>query len=382
MNIKALTNGKIILKNRIVTGKALLFDEKLIGLAGPDEIPEGTEIIDCGGGCVAPGLIDVHIHGYLGRDVCDGDVGSLDVMSEGLVKNGVTGFLATTMTVSMDTVKKSLEAARKAMSRSTAELKGSRVLGVHAEGPFINPLKKGAQEERFILPPDSDFVLENDDVIKVITVAPEMDKGFRFIREVRRKTGVAVSMGHTAADYETAVAAIDAGVNHITHLYNAMTGPGSRAPGVVTAALNSDVATELIVDKYHVHPANYDHVARMLGRNLCFITDCLPAGGLPPGEYTLGGQRIIAEETLCRLTDGTIAGSVLKLNEGVMNFFRNSTLPLWECVNAASLNPARSIGLDGRKGSIEPGKDADIIVTDSDFRVKMTIIGGCIKYEA
>ena len=370
------------MKDRIVTGKVLLFDEKLIGLAGPDEIPEGSEIIDCGGGCVAPGLIDVHIHGYMGRDVCDGTVDSLDVMSEGLVKNGVTGFLATTMTVSADTIKKSLDAARKAMSRGKAELKGSRVLGVHAEGPFINPLKKGAQEERFILPPDVDFVLENADVIKEITVAPEMDKGFRFIREVRRKTGVAVSMGHTAADYETAVAAIDAGVNHVTHLYNAMTGPGSRAPGVVTAALNSDVATELIVDKYHVHPANYDYVAGMLGRNLCFITDCLPAGGLPPGEYTLGGQRIIAEETLCRLTDGTIAGSVLKLNEGVMNFFRNSRLPLWECVNAASLNPARSIGLDGRKGSIEPGKDADIIVTDSDFRVKMTIIGGCIKYEA
>ena len=352
MKLKALTGARIILKDRIVTGKALLYDDRIVGIASPDEIPEGCEIIDCGGGYVAPGLIDVHIHGYLGHDVCDGTAESLEAMSAGLIKNGVTGFLATTMTVSMDTIKKSLEAARRVMAKETAELTGSRILGVHAEGPFINPLKKGAPDERFILPPDADFVLDNADVIREITVAPETDKGFRFIREVRRRTNVAVSMGHTAADYETAMAAIDAGVNHITHLYNAMTGPGSRAPGVVTAALNSDVATEIIVDKFHIHPANYEYVAKMLGRNLCFITDCLPAGGLAPGEYTLGGQRIIAEEIACRLPDGTIAGSVLKLNEGVMNFYNNSTLPLWECVNAASLNPAHSIGLDGRKGSI------------------------------
>ena len=174
----------------------------------------------------------------------------------------------------------------------------------------------------------------------------------------------------------------EAGVRHATHLFNAMTPLAHRAPGVVTAALNSDVSAELIVDTFHVNPVFYNMLWKLKGRKLCFITDCLPAGGLPEGEYTLGGQKIIYRGIVCRLADGTVAGSILHLNKGVWNVYSNSDIPLYECVNCASLNPATVLGLDSRKGSIEIGKDADIIITDGEFNVQKTVIGGKIRYEA
>ena len=191
-----------------------------------------------------------------------------------------------------------------------------------------------------------------------------------------------MSMGHTSADYETAMKSTEAGIRHATHLFNAMSPLAHRAPGVVTAAFNSDVSTELIVDTFHVSPALYDIIYKLKGRKLCFITDCLPAGGLPEGEYTLGGNKIIYRGIVCRLEDGTVAGSVLHLNRGVWNVYTNSTVPLWECVNCASLNPATVIGLQDKKGSLEVGKDADVIITDEKFEVTKTFIGGKLKYEA
>ena len=188
-------------------------------------------------------------------------------------------------------------------------------------------------------------------------------------------------MGHTDADYETAVAGLAAGVRHATHLFNAMSPLTHRAPGVVGAALNTDVSCELIVDKFHVDPSLYDMVWKLKGRKLCLITDCLSAGGLPMGEYTLGGKKVIYRDVVCRLEDGTVAGSVLKLNEGVWNFYQNSSAPLWECVNCASLNPATVIGLEKTKGSLEIGKDADIIITDECFGVQKTICGGRVIFE-
>jgi N-acetylglucosamine-6-phosphate deacetylase len=178
------------------------------------------------------------------------------------------------------------------------------------------------------------------------------------------------------------MASTRAGVRHATHLFNAMTPLAHRAPGVVGAALNSDVSCELVVDTFHVSPVLYDTVYKLKGRKLCFITDCLPAGGLPYGEYTLGGTKIIYRDVVCRLEDGTVAGSVLHLNEGVWNAFTNSSIPLHECVNCASLNPATVLGIADRKGSIEVGKDADVIITDGNFRVLKTIIAGEVKYES
>ena len=376
----AVKNAKIVLENGISEGKALLLSDKIEGIVDENEIPEDAEIIDCEGGYVTPGFIDLHIHGYLGKDVCDATAESIRTIAGGLVENGVTGFLPTTMTVDMSVINGALNACREV--KNSGEYYGSQILGVHAEGPFISASKKGAQDERFILKPDADFVKANEDIIKIITLAPEEDKDFLEIKRMADETDVVVSMGHTSADYKTAMESSKNGVKHATHLFNAMTPMTHRAPGVVGAALNSDVTCELIVDTYHVDPALYEMVYRMKGRKLCFITDCLPAGGLPEGEYTLGGAKIIYKDNLCKLEDGTIAGSVLKLNKGVWNVYNNSSIPLHECVNCATLNPATAIGVADKKGSIEVGKDADIVILDNEFNVKKTIIGGVVRYEA
>ncbi len=380
--MKAIINGKIILKDRIVEDCALLYSDVVEGIVPVDKIPAGTDVIDAEGGYVSPGLIDMHIHGYLGKDVCDGEEESIRTISKGLLGNGVTGYLPTTMTVDMKVIRKALEVCR-ALKEESKTWEGSEILGCHAEGPFISESKKGAQDPKYILKPDAAFVKEYADIIKTITLAPETDENdFAAIREICKDTDVVVSMGHTSADYDTAMASVNAGVKHVTHLFNAMTPLAHRAPGVVSAALNADVSVELIVDTFHVDKSFYDMLWKLKGRKLCFITDCLPAGGLPYGEYTLGGAKIIYRGIVCRLEDGTVAGSVLHLNHGVWNVYKNSNIPLYECVNCASLNPATALGVADRKGSLEIGKDADIVITDKDFEVKKTIIKGDIKYEA
>ncbi len=380
--MKAVINGKIILKDRVLDGFALTFSDVIEGILPDDKIPQGVEIIDANGGYVSPGLIDLHIHGYLGCDVCDGEESSIRAISKGLLANGVTGFLPTTMTVDMKVIRKALEVCR-VLKEESKSWEGSAILGCHAEGPFISESKKGAQDPKYILKPNAAFVKEYADVIKIITLAPETDtEDFEAIREISRDTDVVISMGHTSADYETAMRSTEAGVKHVTHLFNAMTPLAHRAPGVVTAAMNADVSCELIVDTFHVDKCFYDILWKLKGRKLCFITDCLPAGGLPYGEYTLGGTKIVYRDIVCRLEDGTVAGSVLPLNRGVWNVYTNSTIPLHECVNGASLNPATVLGLEKNKGSIEIGKDADIIITDDGFNIQKTIIGGQIKYEA
>ncbi len=378
----AIVNGDMILKDRVLSGHALLYTDKIEGIVLPEDIPAGCPVIDAGGGYIAPGLIDLHIHGYLGRDVCDGSVEGLRTIAKGLLQNGVTGFLPTTMTVAEATIREALESCRAAMAEGDA-WEGATVLGAHAEGPFISAAKKGAQDERHIQKIDPAFVKEYADVIRLLTLAPEEDtRDFAAIRAIKRDTDIRISMGHTSADYETAVASTAAGVSHATHLYNAMTPLTHRGPGVVGAVFNTDVSCELIVDGVHVNPALYDMVWKLKGRKLCFITDCLPAGGLPPGNYTLGGSDIVYDGTICRLTDGTIAGSALALNKGVLTVYGHSSIPLYECVNCASLNPATALGIADKKGSLEVGKDADIIIADKAFSIQKTIIGGTIKYES
>ena len=377
--MRAIINGRIVLRDRIVDGAVLLYDEKIRGIS--QTVPEGAEVIDACGGYVAPGLIDLHIHGYLGKDVCDGDPESIRTIASGIVANGVTGFLPTTMTVDMKAIRRALEVCRD-LKEESKSWNGAAILGCHAEGPFINAKKKGAQDEKYILKPDAAFVKEYADIIKEITLAPETDDDFAAIREITADTDVLVSMGHTDADYDTAFRATENGVRHATHLFNAMTALAHRNPGVVGAAMNTDVSVELIVDTFHVNPALYPIVAALKGDKLCFITDCLPAGGLPEGQYTLGGQVFVSKGIECRLLDGTIAGSILRLNKGVWNVYTNSDLPLWYCVACASLHPAAALGIDSAKGSIEVGKDADIIITDGEFNVKKTIMGGTVRYEA
>ena len=372
--MKAIVNGKIILPDSIVEGRALLFDEKIAGLS--ETVPEGAEIIDAKGRYVAPGLVDIHIHGYLGEDTSDGSVEGIRKMAEGIVKNGVTAWLPTTMTVSYDDLRRAFNAVRALMDKKNNP-KGAQIMGVHAEGPFINPSKKGAQAVEYIRPADAPFLIENSDVIRIVTIAPEMPGALDCIREVTEKTSILVSMGHTAANYETAKAGIEAGVRHATHLFNAMTPLNHRDPGVVGASLADDrVSTELIADTFHISPDLFGLVAKVKGNNLILITDCTRAGGLEDGEYTLGGQPIFVKGIECRLADGTIAGSVLKLNNAIRNMRDHTSLPLEQIVRMASINAARCIGLDKTKGSLEAGKDADIILADENFAVSETIIAG------
>ena len=379
--MKYIVNGSIILKDKIVDDCALAFEDKILGIIPLNQIEENAEVIDANGGYIAPGLIDIHIHGYLGEDTSDGNAEGIKKMANGIIKNGVTSWCPTTMTVSTEEINTALNTVR-SLKTESRDWNGAEILGVNLEGPFINPKKKGAQSESHIKPLDAQFVIDNSDIISLATIAPEMEGGCEGIKEICKSCDVKLSIGHTDASFEETLAGIEAGATHITHLFNAQTPLHHRNPGVVGAALLKDVYTELICDTFHVHKGLFELIAKTKGDKLVLITDCTRAGGMPDGEYTLGGQKIFVNGIKCLLEDGTIAGSVLKLNNAVKNFYNNTDIPLWDVVAAASLNPAKAIGVDDRKGSLEKGKDADIIITDRDFNIQKTIIGGKVKYES
>ena len=218
MALTYIINGKIVLPDAIVSGKALAFCEESGKIAGLcDSVPADAKVIDAEGHYVAPGLVDIHIHGYLGQDVCDADPEGLKTIACGIAKNGVTSFLPTTMTVAKDDIIAALNAARSVKEESKS-WDGAEILGVHAEGPFINPSKKGAQAEENILVPDADFVLENADIITSITLAPEMDKDHTCIKKLAAESNVLISMGHTDAKFDEAMSAVNDGAAHATHL--------------------------------------------------------------------------------------------------------------------------------------------------------------------
>lgn len=379
--MKCIINGKIILKDNIVEDAVIVFDEKIQKIAPLRDIDTSDyEIIDAMGKYVAPGLVDMHIHGYLGADVSDGDIDGIRKMAAGIISNGVTAWCPTTMTVSKNEIEAAFDSVRAV--KNSKDYYGSRILGVNSEGPFINAAKKGAQAEEHILKPDADFIKKHSDIVKLFTVAPEVDGALLCIKEVSRDTDVLISMGHTDASFEEAVTGIEKGVHHTTHLFNAMTPLSHRSPGVTGAALSSEnVSTELIADTFHVNKGLFNLIAKIKGDKLCLITDCIRAGGMPDGDYTLGGQPVHKEGIKCLMPDGTIAGSVLKLNEAVRNLYENSTLPLYEAVNCASLNPAKALGEDNEIGSLEEGKRADIIIADEKFNIYTTILGGKIRYK-
>ena len=378
--VRAIVNGVIITEKEELRGKALLFDEKIIGIADENEVIADQKT-DAHGMYVCPGLVDVHIHGYWGEDVSDGSEEGVRKMAKGLLENGVTSFLPTTMTVSWNEILQALDTVHKLKPISRREdFEGSEILGVHAEGPFINPKRKGAQAEECILAPDASKVLPHKDLLKIITIAPEMPGGIDFIREVTSQSDIVVSIGHTDASFETAMEAIAAGASHITHLFNAMTGLNHRSPGVVGAALSTDVACELIADTFHIHKGLFSFLHHAKKDKLVLISDCTRAGGLEDGEYTLGGQPIFVKGIECRLKDGTIAGSVLRLNKAVKNLRDHGGVSMVEAVKAASLNAAASIGEESTKGSLAVGKSADIVIMDQECTVDKTFVRGVLKY--
>ena len=237
--MKAIINGKLVTPNGIIRNKVLVFNERVKEIR--DNVPTNCSVIDAKGMYVTPGLIDVHVHGSCGADTMDQTVDAIDLISQGIAKNGVTSFLPTTMTMSREDIYGALDIVRECMNRT---LNGAKVLGAHLEGPFINAIYKGAQPERYIIKPSYDFIKEYRDVIKLVTYAPEMDDNYSFTKEVKEKTDITLSIGHTNATYNQAKQAFACGCSHVTHLFNAMTPLNHREPGVVGAALTSDVFTE------------------------------------------------------------------------------------------------------------------------------------------
>ncbi|SES96981.1 N-acetylglucosamine 6-phosphate deacetylase [Natronincola peptidivorans] len=375
--MKALINGKILLEDGIYEDKVLIFDEKIRGIVCKKDFKERNieEIIDTEGRYISPGFIDIHIHGSGGSDTMDGTIEALKAISSTIVSYGTTGFLPTTMTMDMPSIYAALDTVKKALSM---EWQGAKVLGAHMEGPFINSRFRGAQRADYIITPEYDYIKDYIDIIKIITIAPEIQGSRDFIASVQQGSNATLAIGHTAATYEEAMEAIEAGMSHCTHLFNAMTPLHHRNPGVVGAAFNSDITCELIADKIHVHPEVFKLLLKIKGEEkLILVTDAMRAGCMKDGAYELGGQQVQVKEGKAQLTDGSLAGSALTLNQSVKNFMLATKSPLHQVIKLVSLNPARVIGMERQKGSIAIGKDADIIVFDDNIKIKMAFVEGC-----
>ena len=378
--MKYIVNGRIMLPDAVIDGRVLAFNRKISGIV--DKVPEGAEVYDAGGLWVAPGQIDLHCHGFGGMNASHGNYDELREMSRAMLKHGVTSWLPTTMTLPWDKLKNCFASIRWSMSDSQKPgWRGAQVLGCHAEGPFISPNRKGAQDAAYILPPNIELLRPWRDVVRLMTVAPEVKGALQFIRQARAM-GVTLSMGHTDATYAQAKAGIEAGINHATHLFNAMPPLNHREPGAVGAALeDSRVYCELIADTFHVSTALYPVLAKLAARRLVLITDSIEVAGMPDGEYEQMGQKVIVDGIHCRYPDGTIAGSTLTMDTALRNFARNTDLSPWQLVNLATLHPARAIGIDNRKGALLPGRDADITIADYNFNIQQVFVGGVLVYE-
>lgn len=374
--MKAIINGKIIKENEILENKVIVFNDKIVGLY--DKVPKDADIIDAKGMYVSPGLIDIHVHGSCNCDVMDKSVDAIKTIGNGIKENGVTSFLPTTMTMSKEDIHEALDTIRESMN---IKYNGAQILGVHLEGPFINNKYKGAQSDEFIQVPNFPFIEDYVDIIKIISYAPEVDKNFNFTKEVKEKTDITLSIAHTNATYEEAISAIKLGASNITHLFNAMTPLNHREMGVVGAALTSNVYCEIICDNIHINPALFQFVLNNKGKDkVILITDCMRAGCMPDGKYDLGGQDVFVKDGAARLAAGNLAGSVLNLNKAVYNFMKKTNLSLNEAINLASLNPAKSINMDDRKGSLEINKDADIAIFNDEMDCYMTVLQGEIIF--
>lgn len=370
--MKAIINGKIITRSGVLENKVLVFNETIQQIQ--EEVPTDCHVIDAKGMYIAPGLIDVHVHGSCGADTMDQTKEAIEVISAGISKNGVTSFLPTTMTMSQEDIYGAFEVIRLCMNQP---LNGAKVLGAHMEGPFINAIYKGAQLDKYIIKPSYQFIENYTDVIKLVSYAPEMDENYSFTKEVKEKTDITLSIGHTNATYNQAKEAFNCGCSHVTHLFNAMTPLNHREPGVVGAALTSDVFTELIADTIHVNQQLFQFVLDNKGKHkMVLITDSMRAGCMKDGVYDLGGQAVFVKDGAARLESGNLAGSVLMLNKAVYNFFKNTDLTIDEAIHMASLNPATSIGIENCKGSLEIGKDADISIFDEEMNCYLTIVEG------
>ncbi|MEM2373816.1 MAG: N-acetylglucosamine-6-phosphate deacetylase [Thermoproteota archaeon] len=338
-----------------------------------------VEKIEVEGDMLFPGFIDVHIHGAGGADFLDEDEEAVNIVSKTCARYGVTGFLATTF-YKPKQENKHLEAVLKRISKG---LDGARFLGFHLEGPFISRQRKGGIQDSSICNPSvsvlSDIMEKCKGWLRMMTIAPELENAEDVVMLLLKK-GVIASFGHSSADYEQTLKAIRMGVKHVTHIFNAMSSIHHRAPGPPLAIFESkDVTVQIISDGMHIHPSMIRFITNLLGEDrVILITDGVRSTGLPDGKYVYDGVDFVSIDGTARFVDGRLIGTSAGMSELARRFLDYTGLPPSSVAKIASLNPARLLGIHERKGSIEEGKDADLVVIGRDFKVRMTILDGKI----
>ncbi len=378
---KLILRGNVILSDKIIRrGFVSIEGEMIVEVYDREDMMkrDGVEFIDYGESFIAPGLIDLHLHGALGKDVMDCQEDSLQQIAIHQARCGVTGFLGSTMSASLDSVIKAVESIKRVSKRPLL----SNILGVHIEGPFLNPDRKGAQDSGYIRKIKDSDISQLTQAVQglksIISLAPEVDENMRYIPLLRER-GFVVAIGHTNATYEQALESFKRGINHATHLFNAMSGFKHREPGVVGAVLDSQkVTAELIADGVHLHPAALRlALANKGAEKLCLVTDSLKASGVGDGVYQWGNMEIEVKGLRVTIKDtDVLAGSVLTLNRAVKNMIDWTGISMSQAINMASLHPARVLGLEKQIGSIRAGKYANLAIFDQEFFVLDTILRG------
>jgi len=374
-----IVNGRLLIDGNIVDGKDVLIEGNKISAIGCGLY--GDNIIDAEGNYVSPGFVDIHIHGSSGFDTMDGTFEAINAISKSVAMHGTTSFLPTTMTEDKNKIKNAI----KNVFYNKDRVEGAEILGVHMEGPFINPKQKGAQYDKFILKPTvenfTEICGEYMNIVKLVTIAPEVDGALELIRYLKEKNIVA-SVGHTDSTYDDVALGYKAGITHATHVFNAMKGFHHREVGTVGAVFDLDISAEVIADGIHsVFPAIRTLLKIKGKEKVNLVTDAMMAANLRDGLYQLGGQDVYVKDGAARLKSGVLAGSTLTLDKAIKNILSNTDLSLPESVALASYNSAKVIGADDRKGLIKEGYDADIVIFDENIEIKKTIVSGKIVYE-
>lgn len=383
MSSLAIRGPKIYEERRVVENGTLIIQNGKITALEADSIqtvkncfsfPKNYHLI--------PGLIDLQLHGAQGCDVMDSSLSALDTITRYLPTEGVTAFLGCTMTETDANIQQVMNVINNFFLKDHF---GAELLGVHLEGPFIAPPYAGAQRVDAVIKPDIDLFSNWNKLcggrIACVTFAPEQDEDFAFTRFLKQHH-ILASIGHTAADYDTALKAVEYGCQTITHLFNAMKALHHREPNAITALLLSSAVAQLIVDGYHLHPAIVRLIYQLKGKEkIALVTDAISAKGMPDGEYRLGGQNVFAKAGQVQLANGRLAGSTLSLRDAVINMMHYAQICFEEALYMATVVPAKLLNIFNKKGSLALGKDADCVILDEDYRIVMTICRGEIAYE-